>query len=185
MQENSGAEWWKNMVRIKTGTRQYILFYGFDQLITQLQIKNMNSLELILLIDDSDADNFFHKYVIEHSTIPCTVRSVEGSHDGLDYLRQSLSTKDNPDFPTPGLIFLDINMPAMNGFELLRELRSVPDPYERKKNIKIFMLTSSLNPEDRILAARAFSDLVNGFCVKPLTNDVLLSIAKEHFSMIG
>jgi CheY-like chemotaxis protein len=138
-------------------------------------------LDLILLIDDSDADNYYHTFVIGRSKIPCTVRSTEGSTAGLEYLKKCISQEDNSEFPTPQVIFLDINMPAMNGFELLDKLRALPDPHHRKKNIKIFMLTGSLNPDDRALASEHYADLVTGFRIKPLTEDAVKDIVKEYF----
>ena len=142
----------------------------------------MAALPLILLIDDSDADNYFHRLVIKRSKIECEVRNVNGSLQGLDYLTQSLSQDDNSEYPTPRIIFLDINMPALNGFELLGKLRALPDPHDRKNGIKIFMLTGSLNPDDKARANEEYSDLITGFRIKPLAESVVQEIAKEYFS---
>ena len=142
----------------------------------------MNKLEYILLIDDSDADNHFHKLIISRSGIKCKLTSISSSHDALELLKNGISAEDSTLAPLPQVVFLDINMPAMNGFELLAKLREVPDLHDRKKDIRIFMLTGSLNPDDRALATEQFADLVTGFRVKPLRENVILDIQQEYFS---
>lgn len=141
----------------------------------------MEKLESILLVDDSDADNFYHKLVIGRAGIKCQVESITSSHDALKYIYKGLSAEDASRHPLPQLVFLDINMPAMNGFELLAKLRELPDPYVRRKDMKIFMLTGSMNPDDRALAMEQYGDMVAGFRIKPLTKDVVADILKEYF----
>jgi|GEM_PF-3784614 len=141
----------------------------------------MNELNLILLIDDSDADNHFHKIVINRTKIKAAVKSINSSLDALEYIKKSISTDDDQAFPLPQLVLMDINMPALNGFELLDKIRQVPDPHGRKKGVKIFMLSGSLNPDDKSMAAEKYADMVYGFYLKPLNEKAIIDIINKHF----
>jgi CheY-like chemotaxis protein len=141
----------------------------------------MKKLNLVLLIDDNEADNEFHEIVIKQSNITARLNSVSSSLKALDYLKESISSENNQEVPLPDLVFLDINMPAMNGFELLDRLREIPDSYGRRDKMKIFMLTGSLNPDDKTRALESYGDLVAGYRVKPLVDTSFLEIVQRHF----
>lgn len=141
----------------------------------------MQKLNLILLIDDNDGDNEFHTIVVERAGVTERLECIPSSRKALEYLTKSLTEKDNGQNPTPDLVFLDINMPAMNGFEFLDRLRNVPDPFERKKNMKIFMLTGSLNPDDYKLATEKYNDLIKGFRIKPMLDPIFTEIVRYYF----
>ena len=78
----------------------------------------------------------------------------------------------------PDLIFLDINMPAMDGWEFLDRYRELPR--EKKADTVLIMLTTSLNPDDekRTLAIPE----VSGFEHKPLNQIRLESLLQKYFS---
>jgi CheY-like chemotaxis protein len=141
-------------------------------------MKNPN---LILFIDDNISDNDYHEIEIQKSGVICKFKSITNSHKALEYLRYCLIYKNDPQIPIPDIVFLDINMPAMNGFELLDRLRTAPDPYNQKHDMKIFMLSGTLNPDDRKKANEEYGDLIKGFCSKPLNSDTFLDILKNSF----
>src|SRR5690349_10546394 len=96
-------------------------------------------LNCVMLIDDNEDDNFFHKIVLKETGIAEYIKVAESGFEALDFLKQENKI--------PELIFLDINMPKMNGWEFLEEYRKLND--EQKARVIIIMLTTSLNPADR------------------------------------
>jgi CheY-like chemotaxis protein len=130
-------------------------------------------LDCILLIDDNESDNFYNKIIIEDSGITNNVISVESGIEGLEYL---CSNTENDEYIRPNLIFLDINMPKMNGFEFLKEYEKIEDKY--KSDAVVMMLTTSSNPED---IKRAKSLGITEFYTKVLTDKVLGEVMAKYF----
>lgn len=121
----------------------------------------MQALNLILLVDDDEPTNYLHEMLIRENNLAKNVDIVNTGREAIDYLK----TKQERSYPCPDLIFLDINMPIMNGWKFLEEYRKLPK--EQRGNIVIFMLTTSLNPEDSKKTAEI--EEVQGFISKPLT----------------
>ena len=113
----------------------------------------------VVLIDDSEMDNFVHKEVIRRSGLATVTRVFELAEPALEWLRDAPRNVD--------IILLDINMPGMNGFEFLEAY----DHLERRfKARRLFaMLTSSPRPDDQKTAAGFGAS----FETKPLTRDSL------------
>ena len=132
--------------------------------------KKLNS---ILLVDDDEATNFLHKIVLEEANIAEKIIIALNGEEALAIIRENAQNN----IPQPDMIFLDINMPKMNGWEFVEEYQKI----ENTKNIKllIIMLTVSLNPDDRKKANKLHS--INGFLNKPLTIDVLEEIMEDYF----
>src|SRR5688572_3180159 len=109
----------------------------------------MDRIPHVLLIDDNDADNEYHELVIKKTGVDVRLEDFTDSRKAYAYLKNGCENGNPEDNPLPEIIFLDINMPAINGFELLDKLRGIPDPYHHKKKMNFFILTTSLNPYDR------------------------------------
>jgi CheY-like chemotaxis protein len=127
-------------------------------------------LNCILLIDDDEPTNFLNKLTLEQAGCTRQIRVAQSGQEALNYLQEAPIR--------PDLIFLDINMPAMDGWEFLERYRSLPDA--RKADIVLIMLTTSLNPDDEI-RTRAIPE-VSGFENKPLSQEQLNNLLKKYFS---
>lgn len=132
-------------------------------------------LNCVLLIDDDEPTNFLNQIIIESSGCAEEIKTAQSGREALDYLLQASS---NQTFPCPDLIFLDINMPAMNGWEFLERYRQL-DEYQKGK-VMIVMLTTSLFPEDKQRSKEIPE--ISGFENKPLTQEKLDSILKKFFA---
>ena len=130
-------------------------------------------LNLVLLIDDNRADNYFHQMVIEDAGCALETIAIESGQKALDYL----TTKLESGYPGPDLILLDINMPRMNGWEFLEKYEQLDEKY--KARVVVVMLTTSTDP----LNQRKASSLqgVKGVKHKPLTEKMLLEIIATYF----
>jgi len=127
----------------------------------------------VLLIDDDRATNFFNQRVVSKHQCFNTVTIVQSGLAALEYLIEV--EKNNA--IKPDLIFLDVNMPAMNGWEFLVEFSRFNR--EVVKGIKIIMLTTSSNPDD--LQQSHQNESVNDFISKPLSIDILDTVLQNHF----
>lgn len=130
-------------------------------------------LNCVLLVDDDDATNFLHEMVVRESDITEEVRSVLSADAALEYL----ASKINGEHPQPDLIFLDINMPRMNGWEFLKHYKELP--IGQKGGVVVVMLTTSLNPDDSTKATSI--PAIRKFLNKPLTKEMINTVMEEHF----
>ncbi len=129
----------------------------------------MNAVNHVMLIDDSDDDNYIHQRVIAKNGFANRVAIYQYAEQALDFL-----TADRLEHPVD-IIFLDINMPRMDGFEFLVTYAQLP-PERRAKKL-LFMVSTSLNPKDR---ERAESNShVHGFIGKPLTVETLQKVLSD------
>lgn len=130
-------------------------------------------LNCVLLVDDDKDCNFLHKRLLTKADCADEIVIAVDGIEALEFLK---SVKDG-NHPNPAIIFLDINMPRMNGWEFLEEYKKFSD--KQRANVVLIMLTSSLNPDDEA-RAKTYSD-ISGFKNKYLDKETLDEILHEHF----
>ncbi len=131
-------------------------------------------LNCVLLIDDDEPTNFYNEIIIREAQLSDQIVAVQSGKEALDYL---VSIKDGA-HPQPDLIFLDINMPAMNGWEFIEAYKKLEE--NQKGKIVVIMLTTSLNPDDELKAKGL--DNVHDFKNKPLSVETIEEVVKNYFS---
>ena len=108
----------------------------------------------ILLIEDDDVDAMTVRRALKDLGASHPLDWVTNGEEGLAFLR-------NPANVRPGLILLDLNMPRMNGFEFVAEMKADP----ALKAIPVVVLTTSKEEADRVAS---FSHSVAGYMIKPV-----------------
>ena len=131
--------------------------------------------DLVLLIDDDEAVNMLNTIILRKSGLAENIVAVQSGEKGLEALT---------DFKTenkwPGIIFVDINMPGICGWEFIERFKK--EFVQFKDRCLICVLSSSLDPRDRENAKN--SDMVDSYLSKPLSIDVVASLGKMYSQLI-
>ncbi|AYL95165.1 response regulator [Mucilaginibacter celer] len=140
-------------------------------------MKTYKNLDAFLLVDDDLPTNFIHTRVIKNTSIAAKVEVATNVQDALDFLTYAGKFANTQNTARPGLIFLDINMPGLSGWDFL-------DAYEKldakfKAQAVVIMVTTSLNPGDREKALK--NKEVVEFLNKPLRPDLVAEVVARYF----
>lgn len=133
----------------------------------------MRQLKSIMLVDDDYTANYLHQELLMEMSVSHDIIVASNGFEALDKLHDLC--RDNFEFPD--VIFLDINMPGMNGFEFLEKFNEMYK--ERGCSAIVIMLTSSLNPAD---VKKALELEVKDYLSKPLEEEGVKKILAQHFS---
>ena len=122
----------------------------------------------VMLIDDNDIDNLINERIITSHNFAASVSVITTSEGALHYLRGITEASEN----IPSIIFLDLNMPVLDGFAFLEEFSKMNDAV--KKNCKVVVLSSSISPDD--INRASTNQFVIKYINKPLSEMYLDAI---------
>ena len=137
----------------------------------------MKKLDCILLVDDNVNDNFMHFMTIKETDTSKLIKTARDGKKALEYLD---NVKKNPaEYPFPDLIFLDLAMPGMNGYEFLDKIRDKHLSASEKP--VIIIMTGSYDSDTKQRINDNYSNEVTAFVKKPLTVAMQEEIIKKYF----
>jgi CheY-like chemotaxis protein len=126
---------------------------------------------VVCLIDDDEIYQYIFRRQVEISHPSSQIHIFPNGKKGFEYLINSLKSPDT----RPEYIFLDINMPIMDGWQFLEEFSSL----EKKltKDINIYLVTSSIDKRD--IAKANQIDHVKEYLIKPISEDKIMKVFKK------
>lgn len=129
----------------------------------------MTNTSKICIIDDDEIFVIVAKKIMKVAGFSEEVTNFKNGKDAITYLKENASISEN----IPEFIFLDLNMPLMDGWEFLNELEKLDLP----KKVKVFIFTSSIDPGDQKRSEEF--PIVERFIEKPLTMQKLKLITES------
>jgi CheY-like chemotaxis protein len=121
--------------------------------------------KVVLLVEDNEDDVFLMKRLFHKAKIDIPLKVVTDGQMAVDYLSGTGAYQDRTVYPIPDLVFLDLKLPFLQGFEVLNWIRKQPEI----KSLRVIILSSSLEDQDRERAVT----LGSSYLVKPPTPDVI------------
>ncbi len=129
----------------------------------------------VLLVDDNASTNFLNKKTISATGFVNKINVATNGIEALDYIQKSGKSNDE-EYPKPNIIFLDVNMPKMGGFEFLEHYEKLDE--KLKADVVVVFLTTSNWKKDKL---EAFSSkIVNDFIEKPLEKEKFIEICNNY-----
>ena len=123
----------------------------------------------ILLVDDSEADVMLTQLAFEEARVANRLHVARDGVEAMEFLHRK---GPHADAPTPDVILLDLNMPRMNGLEVLEALKA----HDRLRNIPVVVLTTSQAEAD---VWRSYNLHANAYIPKPVSLPSFLEVVRS------
>jgi CheY-like chemotaxis protein len=131
----------------------------------------MSCPSVFLLVEDNEDDAFFMQRAFRNAGLRNPLQIVTDGEQAIEYLAGQNGFADRKKYPLPDMIFLDLKMPGLNGFDVLRWIRK-----NKKSDVRVAMLTSSPEEIDRKKARELGADC---YLLKPPDPTMLLTCCKQ------
>ena len=136
---------------------------------TEIMAREIPKFKSVMLIDDNEIDNLINQKMLESASVSERILTHTGAKAAIESLKNLEKLGSGDQKFLPDLIFLDIDMPLMDGFQFLEEFEKLSEGI--RESCRIVMLTSSLNPQDLSKAKK--SKYVARYINKPLNGEAL------------
>ncbi|KAA9340646.1 response regulator [Adhaeribacter soli] len=140
-------------------------------------MRKLLPLKTILLVDDDDTTNYLNQRLLESLNAAEKIVVLKDGEQAIDYLIKACQAGNEEAYPCPDLMFLDIKMPVMDGFEFLEAYKEVKAKFD--KEIIILMLTSSASFYD-LEKLKQYPDVKKHYS-KSLTEVDVKDLVQEYF----
>lgn len=132
----------------------------------------MKKLKKIMLVDDDFINNYINEKLLNKLELAEQVVVLKNGKEGLDFL------KENSEGVCPELIFLDNQMPVMDGVEFMENLKKIN--FRNFKEVVVMLLVATVNDSD----IEKYKELgVNEFTSKPLSEKVILDTVNKYWGI--
>lgn len=134
----------------------------------------MKKLSSILIIDDDPLSGSLHKRMIERYNVSNRIEIANSGEDALQLINGYIQSENEDKIPQ--LIFLDLNMPFMDGYQFLEAYRDLD--FNHKDSVVVAVLTTSFRHKDKV---RVKAYKIHDYIEKPLTEERMIELMEQHF----
>ncbi|MFV8351523.1 response regulator [Flavobacterium sp. XS1P32] len=131
----------------------------------------MKKIETFCIVDDDDIYQFTTSLLLKKTDLVNKIIVFSNGLKAINFLKDEMGNKEN----IPDVLFLDINMPVMDGWEFLEEYLLIKPMMPKK--VVIYMVSSSVDEKD-VLKAKSISAL-SGYMVKPISSQNIMEVILE------